>query len=108
MADFPFQEILDEAIEKTGFNESVLEFLWDEFIEDPNYEDFFEYLGEMLGDAAFVIAASKGFNISGCLEAYDVGYTIANDGYLEEDLEGIIDSIELNGLPTTEDDSEEG
>lgn len=108
MADLPFQEIIDEAIEKTGFKRSVVEFLWDEFLEDPNRGDFFEYLGEMLGDAAFVIAASKGFSINGCLEAFDVGYTIATDGFLEEDLEGIIDSIELSGLPSTEDDSEEG
>lgn len=109
MADHPSQEILDEAIEKTGFKRSVIEFLWDEFIEDPiEFEDFFEFLGELLGDASFVIAASKGLSINGCLEAYDVGYTLATEGYFEEDLEGLIDSIELNGLPNTEDDSEEG
>lgn len=107
MADHPSQEILDEAIEKTGFKRSVIEFLWDEFIEDPS-EDFFEFLGELLGDASFVIAASKGLSINGCLEAYEVGYTLATEGYFEEDLEGLIDSIELNGLPSTEDDSEEG
>ena len=107
MADFPVQEILDEAIERTGFKKSVVEFLWDEFLENPEAGDFFEYLGEMLGDASFVIAASKGFSINGCLEAFDVGYTLATEGYLEEELEGIIDRIELNGLPSTEDDSEE-
>lgn len=108
MADYPAQEIIDQAIERTGFKRSVVEFLWDEFLEDPNSEDFFEHLGEMLGNASFVIAASKGFSINGCLEAFDVGYTLATEGYLEEELEGIIDRIELNGLPNTEDDSEEG
>jgi hypothetical protein len=107
MADYPAQEFIDEAIEKTGFKKSVVEFLWDEFLEDSNSKDFFEYLGEMLGDASFIIAASKGLSIQGCLEAYDIGYTLATEGYSDDDLEDLIDSIEIKGLPSTEDDSEE-
>ena len=43
MADYPAQEFIDQALERTGFKRSVVEFLWDEFLEDPNSKDFFEY-----------------------------------------------------------------
>lgn len=102
----PTQEIIDLAIDLTGFNPHVVSFLYDEFEENKSCPDqtFFEYLGELLGDAAFVIAASKGFSVDGCLAAYEVGYDIVNEGFAEEDLESIIDSIEIAGLPSTEDE----
>jgi hypothetical protein len=105
-ASAPAQEIIDLAIEATGFNPHVVSFLYNEFEENKSCPDqtFFEYLGELLGDAAFVIAASKGFNVDGCLAAYEVGYDIVNEGFAEEDLESIIDQIEIAGLPSTEDE----
>ncbi len=101
----PTQEIINEAIELTGFNPHVVEFLYAEYEENKSCDDqhFFEYLGELLGDAAFVIAASKGLGVNGCLAAYEVGYDIVNEGFAEEDLESLIDNIELEGLPSTED-----
>ncbi len=105
-APTPAQEIIDLAIDLTGFNPHVVSFLYDEFEENKSCpgQTFFEYLGEFLGDAAFVIAASKGFSIDGCLAAYEVGYDIVNEGFATEDLESIIDSIEIAGLPSTEDE----
>jgi hypothetical protein len=102
----PAQEIIDEAIELTGFNPHVVSFLYNEFEENKACPDqhFFEYLGELLGDAAFVIAASKGFSVDGCLAAYEIGYDIVNEGFAEEDLESIIDKIEIAGLPSMEDE----
>jgi hypothetical protein len=102
--DAPVSEVIAEAVELTGFKESVITFLLEEFLEGPDDEsDFFEHLGEMLGDASFIIAASKGFGIDGCLAAYDYGYQTVNEGLLEGDLESVIDDIELKGIPSTED-----
>jgi len=102
----PVQENINEAIELTGFNPHVVEFLYAEYEENRAGIDqtFFEYLGELLGDASFVIAASKGFSVDGCLAAYEVGYDIVTEGFAEEDLESIIDRIEIAGLPSTEDE----
>ena len=102
----PAQEVIDLAIEVTGFKPAVVSFLYDEYEENKSCpgQTFFEYLGELLGDASFVIAASKGFSVDGCLAAYEVGYDIVNEGFAEEDLESIIDSIEIAGLPSTEDE----
>ncbi len=101
----PIQENINEAIELTGFNPHVVEFLYAEYEENRACIDqtFFEYLGELLGDAAFVIAASKGLGVNGCLAAYEVGYDIVTEGFAEEDLESLIDNIEIEGLPSTED-----
>jgi hypothetical protein len=101
----PAQLIVDGAIELTGFKRSVVEFLYDEYLEEQTEDTFYEYLGRLLGDGAFVIAASKGFSINGCLAAYDYGYQTVNDGINLEDLERVIDDIELEGLPSTEDDA---
>ena len=32
---------IKEAVERTGFSPDVIEYLYDEFIEDTNDEDFF-------------------------------------------------------------------
>lgn len=105
---FPAQEQVDLIIERTGFARSVVEFLWDEFLEVEDDASFFDYVAEILGNASFVIAASKGFSINGCLAAYDYGcQTVSEEGLLLDDLEGVIDEIELEGLLNTEDDSEE-
>lgn len=104
----PPQAYIDEVIERTDFKRSVVEFLWDEFQEYSGDSDFFEYVAEMLGNASFIIAAAKGFSINGCLAAYEHGCnTVLGDGIAVEDLEQIIDEIELEGLPNTEDDLED-
>ena len=101
----PIQILIDELVELTGFKQSVIEFLYDEYLEEQSEETFYEYLGKILGDGAFVIAAAKGFSINGCLAAYDYGYQTVTDGITFEDLESIIDEIEIEGLPSTEDDN---
>lgn len=104
----PPQVYIDEVIERTGFARSVVEFLWDEFLDYQGDSDFFDYVGDQLGIASFVIVASKGFSINGCLAAYEHGSSILeDDGPNLDDLESIIDEIELEGLFNTEDDSED-
>lgn len=105
---FPPQAYIDEVIERTDFKRSVVEFIWDEYLEYEGDSDFFEYVAEMLGNASFIIAAAKGFSINGCLAAYEHGCnTVLDDGISLDDLEAIIDEIELEGLLNTEDDSED-
>ena len=107
----PPQELIDEIIDATGFKRSVVEYLYDEYIDalDSQYEGSFnEYVGDYLGNASFVLAASKGFSINGCLAAYDYGYqTVSEEGILIDDLESIIDDIELEGLPSVGDDDQD-
>lgn len=103
----PPQVYIEQAIEYTGFKRSVVEYLWDEFIDIEVEGTFFEYLAEQLGVASFVIAASNGLSINGCLAAYDHGASImSEEGPNIDNLEAIIDEIEIEGLPNTEDDSE--
>jgi hypothetical protein len=107
----PPQELIDEIIDATGFKRSVVEYLYDEYLEDvaDGYGGTFnEHLGNTLGCASFVIAASKGFSINGCLAAYDYGYqTVSEEGIHLDDLESIIDDIELEGLPAVGDDDQD-
>jgi hypothetical protein len=105
MTDVPAQEIIAQAVELTGFKESVVSYLLEEFLETENEHgvDFFGYLGELLGDSSFILAAAKGLNIDGCLAAYDYGYKTVTEGLFEDDLEGAIDDIELRGILSTED-----
>jgi hypothetical protein len=101
----PPQELIDEIIDRTDFKRSVVEYLFDEFVEAQYDGSFYEYVADYLGNASFVIAATKGFSINGCLAAYDYGYqTVADEGFDLDQLESIIDSIELEGLPTVGDD----
>ena len=65
---------IKEAVERTGFSPDVIEYLYDEFIEETNDEDFFEYLADQVGSAAFIIAASDEAPIGTCLAAYDAGF----------------------------------
>jgi hypothetical protein len=65
---------IKEAVERTGFSPDVIEYLYDEFIEETNDEDFFEYLADQVGGAAFIIAASDEAPIGTCLAAYDAGF----------------------------------
>jgi hypothetical protein len=65
---------IKEAVERTGFSPDVIEYLYDEFIEETNDEDFFEYLADQVGGAAFIIAASDEASIGNCLAAYDAGF----------------------------------
>lgn len=105
----PTQELIDEAIDRTGFKRSVIELLYDEYVDLSFDGEFFDFLGDLLGNASFVIAAAKGFSVNGCLAAYDYGYqTVTEEGITFDSLSDVIDEIELEGLPNTEDDSEEG
>lgn len=65
---------IKEAVERTGFSPDVIEYLYDEFIEETNDEDFFEYLADQVGGAAFIITASNEASIGNCLAAYDAGF----------------------------------
>lgn len=65
---------IKEAVERTGFSPDVIEYLYDEFIEETNDEDFFEYLADQVGGASFIIAASNEAPIGNCLAAYDAGF----------------------------------
>lgn len=63
-----------QANRVTGFHPSVVAYLYEEFLEDgQDNEDFLEYLADQVGIAAFIIAASAGMAIEGCLEAYAQG-----------------------------------
>jgi hypothetical protein len=98
----PAETIIEEAVERTGFKQSVIELLYQDYLEEESDESFFEFLGELLADASFVIAASKGFGVDGCLAAYDYGFQTVTDGIKLDDLEGVIDDIELASLEITE------
>jgi hypothetical protein len=100
-------QLIEEAAAVTGFKRSVIELLFQEFTEESGGtdDDFLNYIGRLCADASFILAASKGFSVDGCLAAYDYGYKSVLDGLLEGDLESIIDEIEIKGLPNTEDDA---
>ena len=81
---------LETAAKVTGWDPSVISYLYDEFIaaEDDN---FFDFLGEHVGVAAFVIAASNGLGIDVCLQAFDHGFeSVVNEDF---DVDAAIDSI---------------
>jgi len=65
---------IKEAVKRTGFSPDVIEYLYDEFVEETNDEDFFDYLADQVGSAAFIITASDEAHISTCLAAYDAGF----------------------------------
>jgi hypothetical protein len=79
MSDLDAQ--FQEASRVTGWEPQVISYLYDEYTNEPSDQDFFEYLADLVGNAAFVIAASQGIGIAACLEAYAHGV----DSVLDED-----------------------
>ena len=80
----------DKAIEVTGWDPSVVAYLYDEFIDDEG-SDFLEFLGDQVGAAAFVIAACNGLKVTTCLEAYAHGFeSVINEDF---DVDAAIDNI---------------
>ena len=91
---------IQEAVQRTGWSECVIAYLYEEFTEEFADEvdaDFFEYLADQVGTAAFVIAACGGFPVEGCLEAYAQG----GSSVLDEDFDvsDAIESINLAEIP---------
>ena len=70
-----------EASRVTGWDPSIISYLYDEYVNEDAEDDFFEYLADLVGNAAFVIAASQGAGVTVCLEAYAHGV----DSVLDED-----------------------
>lgn len=63
---------IDQAVQVTGWDKSVIAFLYDEFVQTDE-DDFLDYVAEYVADAAFVIAAVNGRSIDGCIAAYTEG-----------------------------------
>ena len=88
------------GIDRTGWPEDVVSFLYDEFCELEG-EDFLDYLADQTAQAAFVIAASEGLSLEMCLEAASQGYACVVDD--DFDVDDAIDAINLADLPDDED-----
>jgi hypothetical protein len=82
----------------TGWAEGVVSYLYKEFVDTVGSgEDFFEYLADHVGTAAFVIAASGGAPIDPCLEAYNQGAaSVLDDDF---DIDEAIEAVHLAELP---------
>jgi hypothetical protein len=93
---------IQEGTSLTGWSEDVVAYVYDEFCETTDDEDFLEYLADQVATGAFVVAASSGMSVEMCLEAYDQGRACVLDK--EFDLDDAIDAITLAGVP---DDEEE-
>lgn len=78
---------IKEAVERTGFSPDVIEYLYDEFIEETDDADFLEYLADQVGGAAFIIAASDEAPIGNCLAAYDAGFRSVVDDTFDAEAE---------------------
>lgn len=91
---------IQEAVRRTGWTECVIGYLYEEFTQEFDDEadaDFFDYLADQVGSAAFVIAASGGCPIEACLEAYaQGGASVLDEGF---DVENAIEAINLAELP---------
>jgi hypothetical protein len=70
-----------ESSRVTGWEPEVISYLYDEYVNEDAEDDFFEYLADLVGNAAFVIAASQGIGLAACLEAYAHGV----DSVLDKD-----------------------
>lgn len=96
---------IQDAVRRTGWAECAVAYLYEEFTQefaDEADADFFEFLADQVGTAAFVIAASGGYPIAACLEAYAQGRaSVLDDDF---DVEEAIDTIDLAELP--DDDTE--
>jgi hypothetical protein len=69
--------LIRQAASITGFDETVIAYLYNEFTEEGQEgEDFFEYLADQVGLAAFVLAAAGGGDLDDCIEAYDEGVAV--------------------------------
>ena len=75
--DAALKELLEEGVELTGFDISVVEVLFAEYVDIPDAleVDFLEYLVSVLSDFAFVLAALEGGKVESCINAYDAVVT---------------------------------
>jgi hypothetical protein len=90
--------IIDDAINQTGWDPSVVSYLHDEFIEAEE-EDFMEYIADQVATAAFVVAAANGLGVGACLEAYAHGLeSVLND---EFSVDEAIDAINFADFDET-------
>jgi hypothetical protein len=83
--------IIDQAIARTGWEPSVVSYLYDEFVEGEESGDFLEYIADQVATAAFVVAAANGLGVGACLEAYAHGLEcVVNDEFsVDEAIEAI-------------------
>jgi hypothetical protein len=88
---------IQQGTKLTGWSEDVVSYLYEEFCDIEEGEDFIEYLADQTGIAAFVIAASEGMPVTMCLEAYDQGRSCVLDE--DFDVDAAIDAINLAELP---------
>jgi hypothetical protein len=88
---------IQQGIDRTGWSEDVISYLYEEFCDLEEGEDFLEYLADQTATAAFVIAASEGMAVTMCLEAYDQGRSCVLDD--DFDIDSAIDAINLADLP---------
>ena len=96
---------IQDAVRRTGWTKCVVAYLYEEFTQEFDDEadaDFFDYLADQVGSAAFVIAASGGAPIEVCLEAYaQGGASILDEDF---DIDEAITAVHLAELP--DDDTE--
>lgn len=95
---------IDQAIAVTGWDKSIIAYLYDEFVETDE-EDFLDYIADYVGDTSFTIVAANGGNLDACLAAFAQGRRSVLDPAFEvEDMRTAIQ--EANNPP--EDDTPEG
>ena len=99
---------IQDAVRRTGWTECVVAHLYLEFVVETEdtavdaHDDFFEFLADQVGTAAFVIAASGGAPVEACLEAYaQGGASILDEDF---DIDEAITAVHLAELP--DDDTE--
>lgn len=96
---------IQDAVRRTGWTECVVAYLYEEFtaeFADADFFDFFDFLADQVGTAAFVIAASGGAPVEVCLEAYEQGSASILDE--DFDIDEAITAVRLAELP--DDDTE--
>lgn len=98
---------IQDAVRRTGWAECVVAYLYEEFADETEdvaeaHDDFFEFLADQIGTAAFVIAASNGAPVEVCLEAYAQGSASILDE--DFDIDEALTTVRLAWLP--DDDTE--
>jgi hypothetical protein len=82
---------IDNAQRRSGWEPSVINYLYEEFVDNQEPGDFLDYIADQVATAAFVIAASNGMGIVKSLEAYAHGLeSVLNE---EFSIDEAIDSI---------------
>ena len=91
---------IQDAVRRTGWSECVVAYIYEEFtneLADDPQADFFEYLADQVGTAAFMIAASGGAPVEACLEAYAQGGACVLDD--DFDIDDAMEAIHLAEIP---------